>query len=131
MKSISFPSRRFSTRFETSQDVWVYWNCRGRDDLSRVKNMSAGGLFLETEARVPVGVKSALHFLVPEGQIRADALVQRTEPHHGVGLKFTEIKAEDRRNLQALIRRSREQARPVSIENALRVVSPAKEDAGT
>ena len=131
MKSISFPSRRFSTRFEASQEVWVYWNCRGRDDLSRVKNISAGGLFIETETLVPVGVKSALHFLVPEGQIRADALVQRTEPHHGVGLKFTEVKSEDRRNLQALFRRSREQARPPSEENSLHLVPPPKEDAGS
>lgn len=127
MKSISFPSRRFSTRFETSQDVWVYWNCRGRDDLSRVKNLSAGGLFIETEARVPVGVKSALHFLVPEGHIRADALVQRTEPHQGLGLKFTEVKAEDRRNLEALFKRSRELARQATDENSLRVVLRRKE----
>lgn len=112
MNASSFPSRRFSTRFETSQDVWVYWNCRGRDDLSRVRNMSAGGLFLETKARIPVGVMSALHFLVPEGKIRADALVLRTEPHRGVGLKFIEVKAEDRKNLEALFRRSRELVRP-------------------
>src|SRR3974390_2217290 len=112
MSPSSFPSRRFSTRFATSQDVWVYWNCRGREDLSRVRNMSAGGLFLETKARIPVGVKSALHFLVPEGKIRADALVLRAEPHRGLGLKFIEVKPEDRQNLEALFRRSRELARP-------------------
>ena len=112
MNTSSVPSRRFSTRVETSQDVWVYWNCRGRDDLSRVRNLSAGGLFLETKTRIPVGVKSALHFLVPEGKIRADALVLRAEPHCGIGMKFIEVKAEDRKNLEALFRRSRDLARP-------------------
>lgn len=44
------PGRRHHQRVETLQGVWVFWSCRGRDDTSRVADLSAGGLFLETHA---------------------------------------------------------------------------------
>jgi len=29
--------------------VWVYWNCKGREDTTQVRDLSMGGLFVETE----------------------------------------------------------------------------------
>jgi len=54
-----------------------------------------------------VGAKSNLHFLVEEGQIRAEAIVRRIEPGRGLGLKFTAVRDEDRRRLADLMKRLR------------------------
>lgn len=40
-------SRRFTSRVET-RDVWVYCSADGREDTARVRNLSLGGLFMQT-----------------------------------------------------------------------------------
>lgn len=105
MEEKALPSRRFTTRVKTPEGVWVLWRCDGFDDLSRVRDLSVGGLFLETDVRKSVGSRTELHFLVQEGQIRADAIVRRFEPRCGLGLKFTAVRGEDRSNLEALVDR--------------------------
>jgi hypothetical protein len=98
-------SRRMVSRVETGDDVWVYWSCGGMDDVSRVCDLSVGGLFLSTPTRRPVGEKAKLDFLVREGQIRVEAVVQHLIPNGGVGLKFTAITDRDCPNLVALMNR--------------------------
>jgi hypothetical protein len=44
-------SRRMTSRIETMGDVWVYWRCQGIDDVSRVCDLSPGGLFLSTPVK--------------------------------------------------------------------------------
>jgi hypothetical protein len=92
---------------ETSQSVWVYWNCNGRADVSPVQDMSMGGLFLKTPAVKPVGSIVNLHFLVQEGQIRADAAVRYAKSGGGLGMKFAAVSQEDRPRLAALMTRLR------------------------
>ena len=99
-------SRRQASRVETRDDVWVYWRCGGMDDVSRVCDLSVGGLFLSPVLR-PVGVSAKLDFLVREGQIRVEAVVQHLIPNGGVGLKFTAITDRDCPNLVALMNRIR------------------------
>ena len=65
--------------------------------------MSLGGLFVETPKSTSVGSTAKLEFLVQEGQVRADAVVKRVEPGHGLALKFTAVSDEDRLRLEALI----------------------------
>jgi hypothetical protein len=100
-------SRRFTSRVETHERVWVDWRCVGREDISRVRNLSLGGLFVETPTARSVGSTAKLEFLVQEGQIRADAVVRRAEPARGLAMKFTEVSEEDRPRLEALISRLR------------------------
>ena len=100
-------SRRMVSRVETGDDVWVYWSCCGIDDVSRVCDLSVGGLFLSTPSPRPVGEKVKLDFLVREGQIRVEAVVQHVIPNGGVGLKFTAITDRDCPNLVALMNRMR------------------------
>ena len=102
-----FHSRRFTSRVEAHEGVWVDWRCAGREDVSRVRNMSLGGLFLETHRSSGVGSTAKLEFLVQEGQIRADTMVRRVEPGRGLALKFTAVSEEDRPRLEALMRRLR------------------------
>lgn len=101
------PSRRFTTRVHTPGDVWVCWKCQGRDDIAPVRNMSMGGLFIETPLARPSGTVTRLDFLVAEGQIRADAVVRHARPGTGLGLKFTALSEQDRPKLAALITRLR------------------------
>lgn len=107
MRPGSVPSRRFSSRVEVAEGVWVYWKCDGRDDVSRVGNMSMGGLFIETPHARPSGALTRLDLLVAEGQIRADAVVRHARAGTGLGLKFTALTEQDRPKLAALITRLR------------------------
>ena len=99
--------RRISSRLEPKNDVWVYWEGSGDRDLSRVKDLSAGGLFIQTPRPKRLGSTTNLHFLVQEGQIRAEATVQHVKPGGGLGLKFKAVSEMDRPNLAALMRRLR------------------------
>jgi hypothetical protein len=108
LKQSATPSRRFTSRVGTHELVWVDWRCAGREDVSRVRNLSLGGLFIETQASRGVGSPVDLEFLVQEGQIRADAVVKRVEPSLGLALKFTSVNQEDRARLAALMNRLRQ-----------------------
>jgi hypothetical protein len=69
--------------------------------------MSMGGLFIETPLLKAQGVPTQLHFLVQEGQIRADAVVRHAKSGVGLGLKFTALSELDRPKLAALLARLR------------------------
>jgi len=101
------PSRRFHTRVESRDSVWAYWECKERRDLSGVKNLSVGGLFIETTTLEHIGTTAQLHFLVDEGEIRAPAIVEHVRPGSGLGLRFHAVPEKDRPNLAALITRLR------------------------
>jgi len=90
-----------------TQELWIYWNCNGRDEVSRVHNMGAGGLFLETGVQRAVGTPTKLDFLVSEGQIRADAVIRHVRPGQGLGVKFTALTEQDRGKFAVLMRRLR------------------------
>jgi hypothetical protein len=100
-------SRRLTSRVNARDGVLIYWQCNGRDETSRIRDLSLGGLFVETTKSGSVGSKAKIDFLVQEGQIRAEAIVQRIEPGHGLGLKFSAMKGKDRPNLDSLMKRLR------------------------
>jgi len=113
------PSRRFSSRVPTLPipigDVWVYWECGNRRDISRVRDISMSGLFIETPKPMIKGASTSLHFLVQDGQIRADAVVRHASAGIGQGLKFTAVNVEDARHLASLVTRLRSLHRERSI----------------
>src|ERR1700719_2884931 len=104
LQTATNPSRRVNSRLVVNDDVWVCWHSNGRDDVSRVRDVSLGGLFLQTPAQRPIGAASKLDFLVTEGQIRADAVIRHVS-RGGLGLKFTALSDSDRPRLAALLRR--------------------------
>ena len=104
---IAVPSRRFNPRIAHLQNVWACWNCKGRDDVSKVRDLSLGGFFLDTRTVRAVGTAIHVDFLVQEGQIRADAVVVHRVPDQGWGLKFTAVTEQDRPRFAALMRRLR------------------------
>jgi hypothetical protein len=101
------PSRRLASRTAPPSDLWVYWHSKRHGNLSRVHDLSIGGLLIETPEAIPVGETIELNFLAQEGHIGATAVVRHREPAFGLGLKFTAIRAEDRPRLAALLTRIR------------------------
>jgi hypothetical protein len=103
----SLNCRRRASRFETPDGVWACWRSQGSDDVSQVRDLSAGGLFLATEKRTKEGTRLRMEFLVREGQIKVEGEVRHSEAPHGLGLQFTAIREQDRQRLSALLTRLR------------------------
>jgi hypothetical protein len=101
----SYP-RRFFSRVETRVDVWVSWRSNGSKDTSRVRDLSLGGLFVETAKSAAVGAWIKLHFIVQEGPIGAEAVVRHVKSG-GLGLRLSTMGDEDQKRLKALITRLR------------------------
>jgi hypothetical protein len=100
-------SRRLTSRLVVPEDLWVYWECEGYEDVSRVRNLGLGGLYVETSMFRPPGIFAALNFLVREGQIRTEAIVCHTVTSSGIGLRFVAVQKADWPNLVALLSRLR------------------------
>ena len=83
----------------------MIWSCDGHDEISHVRDLSFGGLFVETPSPRAVGATVVLDFLVQDGQIRAYAVVRHLRPGHGVGLEFTAMMDGDSTQLAGLLRR--------------------------
>ena len=96
--------RRFFSRVEIQVDVWVHWRSNGLEETSRIRNLSLGGLFVETAKSKVVGVSVKLNFLVQEGPIEAEAVVRHVKSD-GLGLKLSAMRDEDQKRLKALIAR--------------------------
>lgn len=98
-------------RLPATWDVWVYWECGGRGDVSHVRDLSTAGIFIETPRRRSKGELVQVHFLVPEGQISLDGIVAQTEAAKGLGLKYQTVAATDIANLTSLLDRVRSESR--------------------
>lgn len=94
-----------SPRVEVDDGVFVYWYSDGEEELSHVRNLNLGGIFIETSARKDLGAHLELNFLVIEGRIRAKAVVRHVKPGQGLGLKFTALNDQDRLHFGALMKR--------------------------
>ena len=102
--------RRNYSRVEASLNVYIFWRSDGREDLAKVKNLSFSGLLVGMEKSKDPGDAAELHFLVQEGQIRADAVVRRAKRGHGLGLRLMAVHNNDRRRLAELMKRLRRAA---------------------
>ena len=89
----------------------MYWSCAERSDVSRIRNLSFGGVFIETHKPPSVGAKAEIDFLVEEGRIITKAVVRHVDGVSGMGLEFTGVAQEDRSHLGALLTRLRSLSR--------------------
>lgn len=120
MQVITGPSRRRSSRVPATEDVWTYWESHPYRDVSKIRDLSPGGLFLETKARKKEGELVRLHFLVQEGQIRAEAVVRHVVAGRGLGMKIESLSAQDAPQMKKLLSRLRETSMTARIHPALR-----------
>ena len=97
---------RKSARIAIPKGVWVAWQQNdGTRNVSRVRDLSAGGVFISTDTPVPVGTTLILLFALPEGETRIKGVVRYASSAKGMGVEFTGMGAGDRARLQELLRR--------------------------
>jgi len=87
--------RQYS-RLSSPKGTILAWQCASRRNVSRVVNLGLGGLYIRTAEPPPPGTFIQLLFDVPTGEIRARAVVQRSKPREGMGVKFVAMQQEDR-----------------------------------
>jgi hypothetical protein len=100
-----FNSRRRTRRVEIPSGIWAFWRCGRAEDTSRVRDLSATGLFLETAKVCPVDSTVELHFLVEEGDVRANAAIRHVTQGRGLGLQFKSVRGEDQTRFSTMVKR--------------------------
>jgi hypothetical protein len=75
------------------------WSTANQRLVSRVGNFALGGLFIRVEEPLPLDTNIQLLLDAPEGEIRARAVVRRSSPNEGMGVKIVAMNPEDRARL--------------------------------
>jgi hypothetical protein len=97
-------NRRYP-RVGLSHGMAVGWQGMGTHAVSRVGTLGLGGLFIAAPDPPPLGEIIQLFFTVPEGEVRARAIVRDSHPGKGMGVEFTFMAAEARARLDRLVRK--------------------------
>src|SRR2546429_9942312 len=83
----------------------VAWYGGGDSQVSRLKTLGSGGLFLLADHVRPVGTTLTLLFEVPGGLVQAEAVVRNISPQKGMGGGISNIWPQTREVLDDLLRR--------------------------
>ncbi len=92
-------------RVSTPKGVWVAWQNDKQQNVSRVRDLNVGGMFIATPTPLPAGTDLPVLMSVPEGEIRSKATVRNVVAGEGMGVQFTEISAESQARLDTLVAR--------------------------
>jgi hypothetical protein len=92
-------------RVTTPKGVWVAWQNDKHQNVSRVRDLNVGGMFIATPTPLPLGTALPVLMSVPEGEIRARATVRNVVPAEGMGVQITEISAENQTRMDKLVAR--------------------------
>jgi hypothetical protein len=87
--------RRYS-RLPSPKGTILAWQTANKRDVSCVVNLGLGGLYIRTSDPPPPGTFIQLLLDVPTGEVRARAIVQRSKPKEGMGVKFVAMQQEHR-----------------------------------
>jgi hypothetical protein len=96
--------RRFP-RVTLPRGISIAWRTKERHDISRVKSISLGGLFIEAAEPAGFGDTVQVQFDIPGGAIHAKAVVRRSIAGQGMGVEFTELPAGARAALHKLLQK--------------------------
>jgi hypothetical protein len=91
--------RRQYVRVPAPKGILVGWKTAGRRTVSRVGTIGLGGLFACTATPPAAGSTIELAFDLTTGEIRARAEVRSSAPGRGMGIKFVQMRPEDRARL--------------------------------
>ncbi|MGA2420433.1 MAG: PilZ domain-containing protein [Candidatus Acidiferrum sp.] len=92
-------------RISLPQGMCVTWYGGGQQQVSRVKTIGLGGLFLCGSITLRVGVDLTLVFEVPGGMVLAEAVVRNSVAGEGMGVEFTKMNHQSRVLLEGLLAR--------------------------
>ncbi len=96
--------RRYE-RISLPQGMYVAWYGGGEQEVSRVRTLGMGGLFISAANPPSVGSKLILVFEVPGGSVQAGGVVRSVVPGEGMGVEFTRLAVSDRILLERLLKR--------------------------
>jgi hypothetical protein len=96
---------RKAARVAVSKGLWVAWQTGGPRNISRVRDLSTGGVFISTTIPVPIGTAVEMLFALPEGEARIHGIVRYADGKNGVGVEFTKMGTGDRARFLELLRR--------------------------
>ena len=102
-KEIHREARRYE-RISLPKGMTVTWYGGGQQQVSRVKTLSMGGVFLGGST-LRVGSELTLVFEVPGGMVMAEAVVRNIVPGEGMGVEFTKMNPQSRDLLEGLLAR--------------------------
>jgi hypothetical protein len=83
-------------RLSSPKGTILAWQSASMRHVSRVANLGLGGLYIRTMEPPPPGTFIQLLIDAPTGEVRARAVVQRSKPREGMGVKFVAMQQEDR-----------------------------------
>jgi len=92
-------------RISLPKGMSVTWYGGGQQQVSRVKTLSMGGVFLCGSITLRVGTDLTLVFEVPGGMILAEAVVRNIVPGEGMGVEFTKMNPQSQALLEELLTR--------------------------
>lgn len=95
-------NRRYR-RIGLPHGMTVEWQAGGSHESARVATLGLGGLFIDVANPRPLGDVIQLFFRVPEGEVRARAIVRDSHPGKGMGVEFTFMASEARARLNRLL----------------------------
>ncbi|HUA00154.1 MAG TPA: PilZ domain-containing protein [Candidatus Aquilonibacter sp.] len=105
MTSTRTRENRRNPRTEVAKGIWVSWQTTGAKTVSRVRDLSIGGVFVSTTAPPAVGAAVKLLFALPEGEVRIEGIVRYADAKKGMGIEFVRMGAADGARFRELLRR--------------------------
>jgi hypothetical protein len=96
------PTRRHP-RVKSPKGLFVAWEAGSHRSVSRLETLSLGGVFIHTPEPAPVGSMINMLLDMPNGDVRARAIVRRVAPSKGMGIEFISMTPEDRARLNKQI----------------------------
>ena len=106
--------RRRYPRRNAYKAILVVWKKGSQKYVSSVENLGLGGLFICTQQPPPVGTSLQLLFNVPEGEVRARAIVRNLAPRRGMGLEVVSMEQEHRARLDRWLKTLAAEVEPVT-----------------
>jgi PilZ domain len=97
--------RRRYQRIATPKGLWVAWEHKNHQNVSRVRDLNIGGLFVATPTPPPEGETVQILLSLPEGQIKCHGLVRNITPNEGMGVEFKDLSPRDAERLDKLVSR--------------------------
>lgn len=90
-------------RIKLKKGRLVAWEHGGTREVSNISVLALGGLFISTPNPPRAGEVIRLVFDVPDGEVRARAIIRDCQPGKGMGIEFTHMRPEARAKLQLLM----------------------------
>jgi len=94
-------------RVTAATGIWVSWKTGVRHNVSPIRTVGLGGMFIFEDDPLPEGTMLQLVFKLPGGKdtVRARAAVRLAEVGRGMGVEFIQMAPPERLRLAQLMRK--------------------------